>query len=188
MIDQAQVIQDKLASAINAEQWDQANDFSNILESFVLNASGNIDLDNILYPVDPMQDLFGPLDEYLNSEGIAFPFLLFTMNIEVKKSLNVGNNPWNFINMTTENALNADEQQSVLPLLPNLISNYRVLIYTGNMVCHGFYHLIIKDMNCNLLGVEAYIDKFNWPYKVSIYVSFSHIRNNSTLLLEDFGL
>lgn len=90
-----------------------------------------------------MQDLFGALDEYLNSAGTAFHLSISYMNIEVKKSLNVGNNPWNFINMTTENALNADEQQSVLSLLPNLISNYRVLIYTGNMVSIGFYFLII---------------------------------------------
>jgi len=143
--DQAQQIQNQLAEAVANEQWIDANNLSNDLEAVVLTAAGNVDIDNVLYPVDPLGNLIGVLVSYLNRP-------------DVKKSLNVGNHTFSFENLDTANALNADEQQSVLHLLPNLIASYRVLIYTGNV-----------DMNCNLLGVEAYLNKMNWTSNAAFY-------------------
>jgi vitellogenic carboxypeptidase-like protein len=69
----------------------------------------------------------------------------------MQKALNVGTHTWSFANNTASNALNADEQLSVLHLLPHLINNYRILIYTGNV-----------DLNCNVLGVDNYLNLLPW--------------------------
>jgi len=144
---QAQYIQDQLALAIVQEDWLNANNLSNDLENFVVAAAGNIDMDNILYPSDPIAPLIMSLSQYLNSPA-------------VRAQLNVGNHLWQFEGNNSYQALNADEQQSVLGLLPNLIANYRVLIYTGNL-----------DLNCNLWGVDQYLDLLDWPYQKEFYTA-----------------
>jgi hypothetical protein len=55
--------------AIAAQEWLKANDLSNKLEAFVVAAAGNIDEDNVLFPVDPIGSLLNALSGYLNSEG-----------------------------------------------------------------------------------------------------------------------
>ena len=69
----------------------------------------------------------------------------------MRNALNVGDHTWSFENQTSYNALNADEQQTVIHLLPHLINNYRILIYTGNV-----------DLNCNVLGVDNYLNLLPW--------------------------
>jgi len=138
--DIAQGIMDSIAKAIFETQWLLANDLSNDLIAYVTAEAGNIDLDNILYDSDPMNALMIPLTAYLNEPA-------------TKEAIHVGNHNFSFFSYASYNALNADEQQSILYLLPNLIDHYRVLIYTGNM-----------DINCNLLGVESYLNVMDWPY------------------------
>jgi len=145
--DQAELIQQQLKTAIEEEQWISANNLSNSLEAFVLNACGNVDIDDVLFDVNPLNDLIDALTTYLNLP-------------EVRAQLNVGNHSWSFSNDSAGSALDADEQRSVLHLLPPLIAAYRVLIYTGNM-----------DMNCNLMGVEAYLNAMDWPYKKQFYTA-----------------
>jgi hypothetical protein len=128
--DQATLIVKNLTQQIYSEQWDAANDLSNLLETVILN-DANVNIDNVLYSEDPLQPLYQPLIGYLTSA-------------QTRQQFGVGNKPFNFISNDAGNALNDDEQQSVLHLLPTLISNYRVMIYTGNM-----------DLNCNIAGVDG---------------------------------
>jgi len=128
--DQAAAIVKNLTEQIRSEEWDTANDLSNQLEAVILN-DANVNIDNVLYSEDPLQPLYKPLISYLTSS-------------QTRKQFGVGNTPFNFISNDAGNALNDDEQQSVLHLLPNLIANYRVMIYTGNM-----------DLNCNIAGVDG---------------------------------
>uniref|UniRef100_A0A6B2L691 Carboxypeptidase n=1 Tax=Arcella intermedia TaxID=1963864 RepID=A0A6B2L691_9EUKA len=128
---------DALKDSILSEDWLKANDLSNTLENYVVGASGIVE-DNVGYDVDPIAPYAIALDTYLNSEA-------------VKKAIGVGNLTWQFVSMPVYTALDADEQQSSRHLLPNLIDNIRVLIYTGNM-----------DLNCNVAGVDAYIEDMPW--------------------------
>jgi hypothetical protein len=59
-----------LAEAIQTEQWLVANNESNNLENFVTSASGNIDLDNILYDRDPTTPYATAMINYLNIPGL----------------------------------------------------------------------------------------------------------------------
>jgi carboxypeptidase C (cathepsin A) len=138
---QAQAIADQARQAILSKQWLAANDLSNKLEDFVVKAGGGYDEDDILYGYAPMAELMKGLVKYLNDP-------------ETKNMLHVPQaRTWAMFNNDAYNALNADEQQSAMGLMPNLIDNYRVMLYTGNM-----------DLNCNLLGVEAWIMAMDWPH------------------------
>jgi carboxypeptidase C (cathepsin A) len=144
--DQATLIVKNLTQQIYSEQWDAANDLSNLLETVILN-DANVNIDNVLYSEDPLQPLYQPLIGYLTSA-------------QTRQQFGVGNKPFNFISNDAGNALNDDEQQSVLHLLPTLISNYRVMIYTGNM-----------DLNCNIAGVDAYLEAMQWKDHMKWYQS-----------------
>jgi carboxypeptidase C (cathepsin A) len=43
-------------------------------------------------------------------------------------------------------------------LLPNLIANYKVMLYTGNV-----------DLNCNILGVNNYLSVMEWAGYLHYY-------------------
>eukprot|EP01102_Stenamoeba_stenopodia_P016417 TRINITY_DN5740_c0_g1_i3.p1 TRINITY_DN5740_c0_g1~~TRINITY_DN5740_c0_g1_i3.p1 ORF type:complete len:472 (+),score=127.60 TRINITY_DN5740_c0_g1_i3:47-1462(+) len=143
---EAQKIADELTMHILNEDWKRANQLSNKLEAYVTNHAG-VDEDNVLYSTDPIMPYAEILNVFLNSDY-------------VKEEFKVGNHNWTFESQEVYRAFDNDEQQSVLYLLPNLIENYRVLIYTGNM-----------DLNCNLLGVEGYLAELEWPDYINFYNS-----------------
>jgi len=143
--DQAEVIQNKLVEAIKRSEWITANKLSNELEAFVLKAAGDIDVDDMINEISPVDPIIVQIGNYLNRP-------------DVRAALNISTKMWSFVNGTAGGALDADEQQSVLHLLPNLIANYRVLIYTGNL-----------DINCNLVGVESYLNGLDFPGKTDFY-------------------
>ena len=66
---QAQVIMNSLSTAIKAQNWLSANDLSNQLEAFIETASGNVDLDNMMYDSDPLQPQLTAVNNYLNRQG-----------------------------------------------------------------------------------------------------------------------
>jgi len=144
---EAEAIQVKLMAALKTKSWKLANNLSNELEAYVVKAAGDIDIDDVLNPESPVDQVISAMQTYLNLP-------------EVRKSLNVapGVKNWSFVNGTAGSALDDDEQQSILYLLPDLIANYRVLIYTGNL-----------DMNCNIAGVEAYLDSMEFSGKEEFY-------------------
>jgi len=95
---------------------------------------------------DPTNPLIDALDIYLNRP-------------ETKAQLNVNmNTTWVMSSGPVYVAFTLDEQQSVLYLLPTLLANYRVMIYTGNF-----------DLNCNIAGVEAYLEQLSWPHAKEFY-------------------
>lgn len=135
--DRAAILYARLKAAIDAGEWDSANNLSNYLESMVVTAAG-IDQDNVMDSSDPMNDVLNLMPNYLNSAAM-------------RSLLNVGNNTWTFVSNSAGNALNADEQQSVLHLFPNLIASYKVMLYVGNM-----------DLNCNVEGIQNFLPEMGW--------------------------
>lgn len=137
--DQAQAIMNDLRASILNGSLLLANDLSNDLEAIVIEASG-VEIDDVMYAKDPVEPYAKALKAWF-----ALP--------SVQKLIGtVGYKPvWGFVNETVENFFNADEQQSVIGLLPDLIQSYRVFIYTGNM-----------DLNVNVAGVDAYIKQMGW--------------------------
>lgn len=144
--DQARILYTKLANAINNHLWDYANDLSNELEGLVVNAA-HIDQDNFLYPSDPMNAIINVMPNYLNQPSM-------------RQLLNVGDRQWSFISASAGNALNADEQKSVLHLFPALLENYRLLLYVGNL-----------DLNCNVEGIMNYLPHMGWQGYTEFYKS-----------------
>lgn len=134
--DKAQEKYNELARAIHNQLWDHANDLSNDLEALVVDAA-NIDQDNFYYSSDPMNDIINVMPNYLNQP-------------QVKQLLSVTRD-WAFISNSAGNALNADEQQSVLHLFPDLIKNYKLMLYVGNL-----------DLNCNVEGIQNYLPHMGW--------------------------
>jgi carboxypeptidase C (cathepsin A) len=137
--DSAQSIMTHLIDAIQTGQWRKANDLSNALEAVVLNAAG-VEVDNVLFSKDPLEEIANSLQRFFDLPEVKA--IIGTENFKRN---------WAFVNTTVESFFDDDEQQSVLSLLPTLIDNYRVLIYTGNM-----------DLNCNVAGVERYIKEMKW--------------------------
>jgi len=144
--DQARVKFTELKAAIDNQLWDHANDLSNNLEGLVVSAA-NIDEDNFYYPSDPMQGILNVMPNYLNHP-------------EMKKLLGVGSHTWTFLSNSAGNALNADEQQSVLHLFPDLIANYKVLLYVGNL-----------DLNCNVEGIQNFLPHMGWSGYPQFYTT-----------------
>jgi carboxypeptidase C (cathepsin A) len=136
--DKARKIYEELKNAIHNHLWDHANNLSNNLENLVVTAGGPIDQDNWTYSSDPMQAVLNVMPNYLNQP-------------QMKKLLSVGDHTWTFLSSTASNALNADEQQSVLHLLPDLIHNYKLMLYVGNL-----------DLNCNVEGIQNYLPHMGW--------------------------
>eukprot|EP01099_Mayorella_cantabrigiensis_P004724 TRINITY_DN35_c0_g1_i4.p1 TRINITY_DN35_c0_g1~~TRINITY_DN35_c0_g1_i4.p1 ORF type:complete len:205 (+),score=41.21 TRINITY_DN35_c0_g1_i4:25-639(+) len=131
---------------ILSQDWKRANSYSNMLVTYVVNSAGNIDVDNMAYAIDPTGPLIDAMEVYLNLP-------------QTKAQLNVyTNTTWVMSSTPVYVSLTLDEQQSVLYLLPTLIANYRVLIYTGNF-----------DLNCNVAGVEAYLQQLSWPGAKQFY-------------------
>lgn len=66
----------------------------------------------------------------------------------VQQALHVPASPyWSSCNAQAGQALSPDEMIPSLQLLPDLIANYRVLLYNGNF-----------DMNCGASGTETYLN------------------------------
>jgi vitellogenic carboxypeptidase-like protein len=137
--DVAQSVMDELANCINNGSWFTANDLSNELEEIVVEASG-VEIDDVMYSKDPVEPYAKSLKAWFAQKSVQN--LIGTTGFKPV---------WGFVNETVESFFDADEQKSVLPLLPKLIENYRVFIYTGNM-----------DLNVNVAGVDAYIKVMNW--------------------------
>lgn len=135
--DKAQTVYAQLKSAIQAGSWSSANTLSNYLEGLVVNQAG-VDQDNVLDTSDPMEDILNVMPSYLNAP-------------EMRSLLNVGSHQWAFISNSAGDALNDDEQQSVLHLFPDLIASYKVMLYVGNM-----------DLNCNVEGLQNMLPEMNW--------------------------
>jgi carboxypeptidase C (cathepsin A) len=135
--DKARGKYEELKRAIHSHLWDHANDLSNDLEALVVGAA-NIDQDNFYFSSDPMQPVLNVMPNYLNQP-------------QMKQILGVGDRTWTFLSDSASNALNADEQQSVLHLFPELIHNYKFMLYVGNL-----------DLNCNVEGIMNYLPHMGW--------------------------
>jgi len=144
---EAEAIQKRLVKAIQASKWVDANNLSNQLEQYVLTAAGPLDIDDVMMSQSAIDPIISAAGVYLNLP-------------EVREALHLEDSPknWTFVNQTAGDALVEDEQKSLAHLLPNLISKYRVLIYTGNY-----------DMNCNLVGVESYLDALEFAGREAFY-------------------
>lgn len=137
--DIAQSVMDELAQSIQNGSWILANNLSNELEAIVVEASG-VEIDDIMYAKDPIEPLAKSLKAWFAQQSVQA--VIGTTKFKPE---------WGFVNETVESFFDADEQKSVLQLLPTLIENYRVFIYTGNM-----------DLNVNVAGVDAYIKQMGW--------------------------
>jgi len=123
-------------------EYEVAQNFGNALMSLLIVEAGDIDVYDIRYnggdPTDPLQDA---LQTYLNQAA-------------VKSKMNAGSQSWTACSSTPYFALLDDISRSSEFLFPNLLANYRVLLY------NGYY-----DFICNLDGTNQWASVINWPYK-----------------------
>jgi len=80
-----------------------------------------------------------PVDEFLN-------------NRDVRKAIFGSNSPNVWQECGPQPNLDSDIMKSVKDKVPDLIANYRILIYNGQF-----------DLICNLAGTEYWLDSLDWP-------------------------
>jgi len=76
----------------------------------------------------------------------------FFNNRDVRKAIFGSNSPNEWQECGPQPNLDSDIMKSVKDKVPDLIANYRVLIYNGQF-----------DLICNLAGTEYWLDSLDWP-------------------------
>jgi hypothetical protein len=59
----------QLLAAIEKQQWKDANDLSNKLEAYVVEAAGGIDIDDVMNADSPIDNVIAAMTTYLNKPG-----------------------------------------------------------------------------------------------------------------------
>jgi len=133
---------------IDAELYDLADDAGNILLTFL---AGDLDVYDIRYTNgDPTDPLAAALATYLNTPV-------------VQKLMNAGNQAWTMCGDDAYFGLMGDIEQSVANLLPDLLANYPVMNYNGNM-----------DLICNYLGTNEWTQNIGWPGQQAYNTAANH--------------
>lgn len=146
---------------VQAEDWAQAQVFCDAMDTFVVNASGGINIDDVRQFGGDDKDT--RLTQWLNAaavqQALGLPF--------------VNANAWAECSGAVAAALATDEMKDAVQLLPNLLANTRVMLYNGNF-----------DLNCGVTGTEAYLQAMQWPglsaYKAAPKQQWRYAATNAT--------
>lgn len=124
--------------------------FDNLLDgdltnqsSLFKNASGFTNYFNFLYPVNPSPEI-----DYMGK---------YIQRTDIRAAIHVGNTTFHGEDKTCEINLITDVMQSVAPWISELLSNYRVLIYNGQLDIIVAYPLTENYLqNLNFNGADQY--------------------------------
>lgn len=134
---------------IQKEKWiDAYNKFNSVLNNDLSNGSS----------------LFTNLTGYTNYYNYMYPTEISMGNMElfiqqdnVREAIHVGNRTFNVIATKVEEHLLEDIMKSVVPLVEELLENYRVLVYNGQLDIIVAYPLTLEYLqNLKWSGAEEY--------------------------------
>jgi vitellogenic carboxypeptidase-like protein len=136
----------KFEKTVDADKMKEAFELGSEIEELILNCAGNPDIYDVRRRSDDSDDL---LRSYFNSDAVKEALNVSTL-IDWQCADDVG--------PVCENLIE-DNMKDVTYLLPDLIKNYRVLLYTGTF-----------DMSCGFLGTELILQQVApyeaWPKQI----------------------
>eukprot|EP00164_Ancoracysta_twista_P005328 GFYU01007291.1.p1 GENE.GFYU01007291.1~~GFYU01007291.1.p1 ORF type:complete len:506 (-),score=147.65 GFYU01007291.1:129-1646(-) len=128
------------ADLVTAGKYIEAAQAEDKMMGFLLDAAGDPDVYDLRRYADQTLPLISFLTTYLNRD-------------DVKAALHVpATATWQFGSDTVQQKLVADGPKSVKGLLPDLLADYRIMMYSGSF-----------DWIVNVLGTEAYLWDMEWP-------------------------
>lgn len=137
---QVEAMTSKCEYLVGAEQWAAAQVVCDNVVGYAVNASGGIDEDNLTIFGYQEDEIFAPIEEFMNLPS-------------TKRLFGVRDNAqWDLCAPVTN--LAADEMKDASHFLPQILespSNLRVVLYVGAL-----------DMNCGIAGVEAGLRSLVW--------------------------
>lgn len=109
---------------------------------------------------------------------------------DVRQALHVGNTSFNSINPVVEINLASDVMQSVAPWISELLSNYRILIYNGQLDIVVAYPLTVNYLkNLQFSGADVYktAPRYQWWVDGSLAGYVKHAGNLTEVLVRNAG-
>ncbi|XP_023012513.2 venom serine carboxypeptidase [Leptinotarsa decemlineata] len=151
-------------------------DLNNVSSTFK-NATGFTNYFNYLYPDDPNNIELKNFGKYIQRS-------------DVRAAIHVGNATFHGEDNTVERQLSNDIMQSVAPWMVDILNNYRVLIYNGQLDIIVAYPLTINYLNnLNFNGAQEYktAPRLKW-YVDNVLAGFVKQAGNLTeVLVRDAG-
>lgn len=173
-------VEDQGVLYIKTRQWKRAFDtFSNLLDgnsSLFRNFTGFSSYYNLLYS--------------RNFDVSGESLLRLIRNPDVRRAIHVGNIQFGINTTKVQQNLQQDSYQSVAPWVSELLSNYRVLIYTGQLDIIVAYPLTENYLsNLNFTGAAAYRNatRYQWRVGPELAGYVKHAGNLTEVLVRDAG-
>uniref|UniRef100_A0A6P7H2Q0 Carboxypeptidase n=1 Tax=Diabrotica virgifera virgifera TaxID=50390 RepID=A0A6P7H2Q0_DIAVI len=170
---------------IQNKQFDKAQDiFHKLLDddydnhsSTFTNITGFTNYYNYLYPIDPNDVEIEEAARYLQRD-------------DVRAVIHVGNTSYGITSSEVENNLKNDIMQSITPWLTELLNNYRVLLYNGQLdiiVAYPLTENFLKNLDFN--GADQYKTAQRYPWYVGTDLAgyVKQAGNLTEVLVRDAG-
>ncbi|KAJ8964489.1 hypothetical protein NQ314_004776 [Rhamnusium bicolor] len=169
---------------IQNKQFDKAFEiFDNLLNgdlnnhtSLFKNVTGFDNYFNYLYPKDPSVELAN--------------MAKYVQRADVRAAIHVGNSTFHSEDQTVEKFLMNDVMQSVSPWITELLSNYRVLIYNGQLDIIVAYPLTVNYLqNLQFSGADQYKTaiRYQWYVDSELAGYVKQAGNLTEVLVRDAG-
>ncbi|CAH1183826.1 unnamed protein product [Phaedon cochleariae] len=141
------------------------------------NATGFTNYFNFLYPDDPNNLEIANMGKYIQRN-------------DIRAAIHVGNSTFNGEDPTVEKFLVGDIMQSVAPWISELLSNYRVLIYNGQLDIIVAYPLTVNFLqNLQFSGADQYkmAARYQWRVGKDLAGYVKVAGNLTEILVRDAG-
>ncbi|XP_018568417.1 venom serine carboxypeptidase-like [Anoplophora glabripennis] len=144
--------------------------------SLFKNVTGFNNYFNFLYPETPSKEL-----DYM---------VKYVQRTDIRAAIHVGNSTFHSEDQTVELNLVSDVMQSVAPWISELLSNYRVLIYNGQLDIIVAYPLTINYLqNLKFSGSDEYktAPRYQWHVGTDLAGYVKQAGNLTEVLVRDAG-
>jgi len=129
------------------DDWRNLDRTCNQIEAYIVKQSGGVNVYDVRSFVQNYD--FAPLTNYLGKSSVRHA-------LHVDKRANA----WKDGDDTVAYILEAQEQKSSAPLMPAILAQIRVLVYSG-----------VFDMDCNFLSTDAWLSALDWPNKAAYHAA-----------------
>lgn len=115
---------------------------------------------------------------------------IYVQRPDIRAAIHVGKMPFNGVSTNVELNLVNDIMQSITPWLTELLNNYRVLIYNGQLDIVVAYPMTVNFLqNLNFNGAEQYktAERFKWYVNSDLAGYVKQAGNLTEVLVRDAG-
>lgn len=144
--------------------------------SLFKNVTGFVNYFNFLYPVEPSDEI-----EYMGK---------YIQRSDIRAAIHVGNSTFHGEDKTVELNLVNDIMQSVAPWVSELLDNYRVLIYNGQLdiiVAYPLTENYLQNLNFNGANQYKNAKRYQWFVGTNLAGYFKQAGNLTEVLVRNAG-